>query len=312
MTSRGRAIWSAGSIATVLKNPVYAGRVATLRYEKIEPTKRRKNTFGKTSFRIKPENEWHYIEGIVDRPIITWEQHLAIRDRLKLNWQYAVRNARHDYLARGLIECQLCHRHYYGVRPTSGRPKYVCSKSWGISYGEKCTAKALDQEDVDTTIRSRIRSFLENPRAYAPEVQAQATLLDRTKEDIERSIKHLEKDYRDTIDDECSALRLSAEAFKQKQTMILLRRSWLVNEIKSQKEKLAGLERLRVTQQTIEAVRARLQSNLNKATYEDWRVVIEALGTKVLSFGDGTWDIEINVPVDISVVNSTPWYISPD
>ena len=54
----------------------------------------------------------------------------------------------------------------------------------------------------------------------------------------------------------------------------------------------------------------RLQNNLDNATFEDWRLIIDMLGLKVLSFGDGTWDIEVSVPAsEVSIVNNTAGYI---
>jgi hypothetical protein len=42
---------------------------------------------------------------------------------------------------------------------------------------------------------------------------------------------------------------------------------------------------------------ATLQANLDQASNEGWRFILECLGTKIMAFGDGTWDIEINIPI---------------
>ena len=47
----------------------------------------------------------------------------------------------------------------------------------------------------------------------------------------------------------------------------------------------------------VEQMRENLRSNLDKASNEDWRFILECLGIKITAFGDGTWDIEINIPV---------------
>jgi len=41
----------------------------------------------------------------------------------------------------------------------------------------------------------------------------------------------------------------------------------------------------------------RLRASLDGATREEWRFILEALGTKVLASGSGNWDIEISTPI---------------
>ena len=310
-TSRGKIVWQSSSISTILKNPIYAGRVATLKYEKVEPKKRRKKASGKTSSRLLPESKWHYLDGLVEKPIITWDQHLAIKERLGLNKLYASRNARHHYLLRGCIECQLCNRHYFGVQPTSGRAKYYCNKHWAVSYGEKCTAKSLDKEEIEYDVKEKIRDFLTNPEVYLKEIRSRLALQENTKEDIEQIIRKLEKQYQDTVYDErIMARKLSEEAYKQEKKLILVRRDWLSEEMDRQRTKLETLEKCRLNQTMVKHMKGRLEHNLERATDEDWRYIIEALGTKILAFGNGNWDIEISIPVlEPQIENRTPWYI---
>jgi len=312
-TPRGRIVWQSSSISTILKNPIFAGRVATLKYEKVEPKKRRKQASGKTSSRLMPESKWHYLEGLVEKPIITWDQHLAIKERLALNKLYASRNASHTYLLRGIIECQLCNRHYFGVQPTSGRAKYYCSKHWAVSYGEKCPATSLDKEDIESAVKEKIRDFLTNPEVYLIEMRGRSALQENTKDDIERTMRTLEKHYRDTIDDERTmARKLSREAFEQEKKLILTRRAWLSEEVGRQRAKLETLERCRLNQTMVEYMGERLEHNLDRAADEDWRFILEALGTKILAFGDGTWDIEVSIPVlEPQIENRIPWYTFP-
>jgi len=58
-----------------------------------------------------------------------------------------------------------------------------------------------------------------------------------------------------------------------------------------------NLKKYKVKRAMIEQMRENLRANLDKASNEDWRFILECLGTKIMAFGDGTWDIEINIPV---------------
>ncbi|GAF90140.1 unnamed protein product, partial [marine sediment metagenome] len=154
---KGKSTWQPSSIITILNNPAYAGRIAVLRYERVEPKQRRKDTYGKTTARMKPKKDWQYLENLVEEPIITWEQYMAVQERLELNRKYASRNAKRNYLLRGLIECQLCHRHYYGVKRTDQKPAYVCSNAWAQVYGKKCQAKSISCHVIEEEVKSKIR-----------------------------------------------------------------------------------------------------------------------------------------------------------
>ena len=227
---RGKTVWASCSVTTILKNPIYAGRTATLKYERLEPKKRRKNTFGKTCAHLKPESEWHYLEGLVINPIITWEQHLDIIKRLLTNKENASRNAKHNYLLRGLISCQLCHgtRHYVGVQTTRGKDKYVCNKSWAVGYGERCLARPMDKEELEQGVKEKIRAFFAKPEIYLDEMNGRLGMQEQTKTDLEHSIKNLDREYQETIDAECRyADMLSKEAFDEKKKLLVLRRQHL-------------------------------------------------------------------------------------
>ena len=185
---------------------------------------------------------------------------------------------------------------------------YVCPVSRWHTYGKKCFAKPLPCTEVEAGVKERIRSFLETPSVYLTEAKDRMGIAERTIEDLEQNIRDLETDYRKTIEQERRALNLlSDEAFQQEQALIKAKRKWIEEEIQRLKEKLETTQRFAVDSETIEAMRNRLGRNLDGATDEDWRVILEALGTKVLAFGDGTWDIEINIPIPTELIeNKTP------
>ena len=313
LSPRGKRTWAPSTITNFLKNPACGGRVAALRYEKVEPHHRRLQKRGKTSSRLKPEEEWVWLEGLVEYPYVSWEQYLLVQDGFKFNRLYASRNAHRFYLLRGIIECQLCHRHYYGVQRTGQLPAYVCSGSWAQTYGKKCEAKALNCLVIETDVKSTVRRFLEEPDTYLAEIKRRQGLTDHTIANIEQKMDQLRREYQETISYEQKALRLlTPEAFIAEQALIKARRTWLTEEVQRLEAKLANLHRLALNRQAIEVLRNNLKVNLDQATDQDWRQIFEALGLKILAFGDGNYDIEINVPTeDMQIETRTPWYISP-
>jgi hypothetical protein len=316
-TPSNKIMWEPSSLRAMLTNPIYAGRVGTLRYEKVFPKARRKDTFGKTSYRIKPMEEWHFLEGLVERPIVAWEQFMVVQERLKLNKQHSLRNAKRFYLLRGIIKCQVCHRIYYGVTQTGNRPTYACSAAWAQTHGKKCVSKAIPCPRIEGDTKAKIRSFLESPSVYLREVRGRQGITDRTIVDLEEALKGNEREYKKTIDDERrKANSLSDEAFKQEQALITARRTWLAEENERIGAKIANLQRQRVTEDMVVNLRQRLETNLGYATDRDWRFIFESVGLKVLAFGDGTWDFEVNIPIprreEAALINNKiPSYIYP-
>ena len=80
----------------------------------------------------------------------------------------------------------------------------------------------------------------------------------------------------------------------------------VISEKKEQQGlKLVNLEKAAVTQMTIETLKKRLQRNLDTASEEDWRFILDTLNANVLAFGDGTWDLAIDVPPMSENINVT-------
>ena len=52
-----------------------------------------KKTFGKSSARLKSENEWHWNDGQVEKSIITWEQRIVIKEKLKMKIRVVITRA---------------------------------------------------------------------------------------------------------------------------------------------------------------------------------------------------------------------------
>jgi hypothetical protein len=300
-----------------LRNPIYAGRPAALRYEKIEPKHRRKNKAGKTSARLKPIEEWHFFNNIkVINPPVTWDEWLELREMRKLNQLNASRNAKHNYLLRALIECEVCrsqgiNRHYYGVQRTGQQPAYVCSAMWGQPYGSlgrKCPSKAIPCAKIEEDVKNKIRDFLQNPEVYLNEIRGRTQITERTITDIEVSIRDNERQYNKTLADERYKFeKLTPEAFEQEQALLKAKRIWLKEENERLKAKLANLRRCDISQEMVTRMQQNLQENLDRATNEDWRFILECLDTHILAHSDGTWDIEINIPApDVLITNKTP------
>jgi site-specific DNA recombinase len=309
---RGKPIWPAGTIRAILLNPTYAGRPAGLKYEVREPKRRRVTKDGNTSCRRKPIEEWIWLSYVkVESPIVDWQQFEYVQQRLKLNQAYARRNAKRNFLLRGLIKCAACGRGYYGRNRQRTFPIYICNNA-KESYDRGCNSKPLPCHAVEADIKDKIRNFLLNPSVYLAEVNKRQGIVDSTIHDLEVAKKRLQRERQDTVNYEgllarkLAEGRLSNEAFDREEDLIKIKRSYNTERLAEINRKLETLQKTKANVKTVELLRERLKDSLQRATNDDWRYVLEALGATVWAFQDGTWDIEVNVPITSEIVSNSP------
>jgi site-specific DNA recombinase len=111
---------------------------------------------------------------IIERPVPavvgpdTWEQAQQI---LRRHMLFSRRNAKRQYLLRGLMKCGLCGLTYIGVGypadKTGAKAYYVCNGKHGSRglyglLGRKCPSKAISAE-IEHTVWQDIEAFLRNP-----------------------------------------------------------------------------------------------------------------------------------------------------
>lgn len=159
LSPQGQPEWNKAAISQIVHNPTYTGRYYALKKQAVVPTKRNGNTYGNSSQKKLPLDEAHYIPEIeiVDPPI-TWEQQLKILDQLATHQRLSQRNAKRDYLFRGMIFCET-HRGKRGEpRIYHGRPRansycYVCPVGG-------CQRPYFNGPELEEDIKHGIRSLL--------------------------------------------------------------------------------------------------------------------------------------------------------
>lgn len=128
----GQPEWNKTALSNMVWNPTYAGRYFALKKQAVEPKKRKTNSYGNSSVRKLPLEQAHYLPGVeIVNPPITWEQRGRILDQLAKHQKLAQRNAKHDYLLRGMIFCETHRgkngepRRYHGI-PKRDTYYYTC------------------------------------------------------------------------------------------------------------------------------------------------------------------------------------------
>lgn len=134
---RDNATWWAAAIRDMIIKEVYAG---VWRYGVLIGNTRKK----------RPETEHILVEvpAIVDRK--TW---LAAQEQIEANKQFSKRNAKNNYLLRGLIRCGKCNQAMCG-RPIGKHLYYVCSQpdNHFRNIDEICNARSVRADILDIDI----------------------------------------------------------------------------------------------------------------------------------------------------------------
>jgi len=294
----GKSRWQPKTLTGILSNPIYYGRVACGKYERVLPKERRSNTSGKTSARLKPESEWVWLDGLVTHPIITEDQHHRIQERFKLNKQYSPRNAHRFYLLRGLIECQSCGTHYYGVQANGRSPRYLCSTRNNQNlHLEKCPAKSILAESIETDVKLKATNLLEHPTTYLAQIQSRNAAREKTVSVTKEAIADFERKYQDNLAwEQKSARLLSDEAFAKERLLIMTQRTWIRDQIELKQQELTSLNELAIDTDAVKKMADTLKDNIANLTDQEWRTILETLRVKVLAFTTGEWDVQVMLP----------------
>jgi site-specific DNA recombinase len=169
-------VWRPSRVRSILRSPTYRGV----------------HQYGKRA-RVLTE--------VIERPVsalVTGEAWEAAQRTLERNLLFAKRNARRDYLLRGLIKCAHCGLTYIGTadkREATPRTIYKCNGrqprrgTLGLA-GDRCTGKSIYGDELEQQIWTTIEDFLRRPEALLDELalllRTQANEADQYRADAAR------------------------------------------------------------------------------------------------------------------------------
>ena len=306
-TARGGRVWSATTIGSILANRSYAGVVEALKTEAVTPAARRRATYGKTSTRARPNEQRVPLEGLVVQPVVTQEEFEWVQQRRKHNQQYAAKNTKlREYLLKGRIRCGLCGRVYTGV--TRGNRSYhYCRGRVKLDWGaNKCPAQKFQADPLEQTVYHSVTRFLTTPEVFLGEVHRRRQLEEQTAATLKEEMGQLERQARQEREAEAQAFRLasryhlSEDVFRQELDVIRSRRQGIEERRRRVLSQLEMLDQGFPTAEAMEALQQRLGSVLSSEASRDRSLIFDALGVSVIAHGDGSWDLELEVPREVA------------
>ena len=187
---------------------------------------------------------------------------------------------------------------------------------WGA---DKCSAEKLNAPDVEQAVYETVVHILECPEVYLGEVERRWQIQEQTLQSLRRELGELDRQERAEQEAEAQALRLAArfevseDTFQQEVGFIRARRRWIGEERERVQARLDDLGHGPPDPRTLRMLGRRLRDRLASATCENQRFILDALGTTIIAQGDGTWELELEIPQDsapdkpeLQIVNERP------
>jgi len=158
-----------------------------------------------------------------------------------------------------------------------------------------------------------VKGFLQRPESFQAEVDKRKAPEGYTKVSLERSRAKCQRRLKDAFTAEQMAFRsytrgkVSEEVYDHECAQLRAEQTRLREEIERYDRELADMDKLASAADAVQALRQRLEDNLENASVADKEFIYEALGVKVLSFGDGAFDVELGIPMpEMQTANSSP------
>jgi site-specific DNA recombinase len=306
-TPTGRAKrWEVSTLHTILKNPVYTGRPVAYRT-------RVERVSGRSSIRYRPSSEWVDLGDDVAPPIVTIQEFRAIQAQLARNRAAAPRhnaNPEATLLRCGIGRCGYC-GYPLQVTRRKGKPHMYRCHPVGRERHD-CPSFGIMAHILDPIVWKAVEEVLLRPEIIAIEVEkrkgsdpfaADLESLQRRQQAIFDQQVRLAKAVA-TIDDsqasepllaELKQLSIQATTLREDQSRLLVQES----------AHQAGTQALDNIMHWCE----RVAKNLPTLTYQEKRVVMEALGLQVHVFRadhEPRWEITM-APLPIDAADTSPF-----
>jgi site-specific DNA recombinase len=286
LAPKGGTAWGRSTLSRILRNPAYAGKDFARKTITVDGKRR-------------PSSEPVEIPSNVDKPAFTWDEYQAIQRQLARNIELSPRNKKLSYLLAGYIFCSKDGLKYYGV-PLHGKPYYRCS-SHNDPAKQYCRNTMVNGKWLEESVWAEISKVLKQPGLILSELErkrAQGTDTEGLEWQLEQNIKQL----RDLDESKTRYLRLygfgnytidevNREAERINKTIALKEQ-----ENKDLKKRIADTRELLSDIQKIEVMCNLVSQNIDRLTFAERRLILEALKIKVW-VSSGSIKLEGVIPV---------------
>jgi len=315
LSPSGRTYWNKSSIRSILRNPVYTGRVY---YGKTEqrPTRRTRsaviaNDPIEHSQQVKPQETWLLVASIP--AIISDDLFDAVQEKLALNKQMSRRNnKKHPYLLRGKVSCGHCQLATVGRTSADGEYAYYnCGgKQPNHQTGResRCHSRGIRVQKLDALVWHDMVEILTQPELVTVALQRSQSgewlpeALASKQKALQRTQRQI-KGQLDRLTDAYLANVISLDEYER-------RRKPLENDIEALSKQMEQLKQQVVQQDSVAGMVSSLESfcrkigkGVEQATFEQKRKLVELLIDRVI-VTDQDVEIRYVLPTDPSAYHT--------
>jgi hypothetical protein len=286
LSPSGASEWNKAALSNFVHNPVYAGRYYALKKEATQPITRRGKTYGNSSQRRLPLQQWHYLPEIeITNPPVTWEQRLQILDQLDKHQKLSSRNGRRDYLLRGLIVCETHQgkkgepRRYHG-QPHRDSWRYTCPVGG-------CAHAYLNGPKLEEAVKTQVWWLINlQPDEFYEHINNKCN-----KEEVEQSLQKellsLEAKYNRNINAETELENRNLlglehpEVYRRLKTRFQDERIWIEERKVALLQEQSQLDFETAAAMSLKQIQAKVGDRLNRLTKAEWRELFIALNLEI-------------------------------
>lgn len=278
--------WPKATISSILHNTTYAGKYHALKKRSVEPLNRKGDTYGNSSQRQLPSEEWVYLHEVeVVNPPISWGRWVQLSKRLQENKRFSPRNSKADYLLRGFIFCDY-HRGKKGEpRVYHGQPH---RNSWRYACPVGGCAKAsLNGPRLEELAKLHTRFLISlQPDEFYERISGKHNI-DELKESLMIEQRKLEAQYNRNINAETDLEnrnllgQIHREVYRRLKTRFWAERNWIEERKEAISHQTAQLHRQAEAVNSLMQIKADLGNRLDSLTKHEWRTLFRALNLEI-------------------------------
>lgn len=177
----------------------------------------------------------------------------------------------------------------------------------------------LNAQEVEKAVYETVVHVLESPDIYLGEVERRWQVQEQTINSLRKDLTDLDRQELGEREAEAQAIRLasrfevSEDAFQQEVGLIRTRRRWIIEEKARLQAQLDDLGDGPPNPAAVAMLSDLLRARLVGAKPKDRRSVLDAVGATIVAQGDGTWELELEIPQEpspsepkIQLVNGGP------
>ena len=163
ISARKGRMWARSSMSRLLRNETYTGTTYYNKYLSVPSIKPRVDGVYRrqvnTSRKAKDKKEWI---GITVPAIISKQTYNKALKQLAQNSLLSDRNAKYNYLLKGLVYCGNDEGRLYGV-PIHATRYYRCRFKGRINAAVPCQSIAVKADNIEKTVWDEVSTLLSNP-----------------------------------------------------------------------------------------------------------------------------------------------------